>query len=79
VSRNSWQQILMQDAWRKLLIPNAGYEISDLWQVLVALPVLQTLWDAFKPNGTEIPFPQRDFYIKSSSVDFGQRDRPDPE
>jgi len=30
----------MQEAWRKLLIPDAGYEISDLWQVLVVLLVL---------------------------------------
>ena len=30
----------MQDAWRKLLIPDTGYAISDLWQVLVVLLVL---------------------------------------
>lgn len=40
--------------------------------------VLLKVWDSFKANGVEIPFPQRDLHIRSSSVDFVERGRPDP-
>ncbi len=32
--------------------------------------VLLAIWDAFKENNIEIPFPQRDLHIKTSQVDF---------
>ncbi len=32
--------------------------------------VLLAIWDAFKENNIEIPFPQRDLHIKTSEVDF---------
>lgn len=41
--------------------------------------VLLKVWDAFKANGIEIPFPQRDLHIRSSSVDFVNRETPNPE
>ncbi|HKK17976.1 MAG TPA: mechanosensitive ion channel domain-containing protein, partial [Opitutales bacterium] len=41
--------------------------------------VLLAVWDAFKANGIEIPFPQRDLHIKSSKVDFARHGQPDPE
>lgn len=41
--------------------------------------VLLKVWDSFKEHGIEIPFPQRDLHIRSSSVDFVERNRPDPE
>jgi small-conductance mechanosensitive channel len=41
--------------------------------------VLLKIWDTFKENGIEIPFPQRDLHIRSSSVDFVKREQPDPE
>ncbi len=41
--------------------------------------VLLKVWDIFKENKIEIPFPQRDLHIRSSDVDFVQKDRPDPE
>ena len=41
--------------------------------------VLLKVWDIFKENNIEIPFPQRDLHIRSSDVDFVKRDAPDPE
>lgn len=41
--------------------------------------VLLKVWDTFKENNIEIPFPQRDLHIRSSDVDFVQRDSPDPD
>lgn len=41
--------------------------------------ILLKVWDAFKENNIEIPFPQRDLHIRSSDVDFVKRDVPDPE
>lgn len=41
--------------------------------------VLLAVWDGFKAHGIEIPFPQRDLHIRSSSVDFVGRDGPNPE
>jgi small-conductance mechanosensitive channel len=40
--------------------------------------VLLKIWDIFKLNGIEIPFPQRDLHIRSSDVDFVSKDAPDP-
>jgi small-conductance mechanosensitive channel len=41
--------------------------------------VLLAVWDSFKEHDIEIPFPQRDLHVRSSSVDFVQRDNADPE
>jgi len=41
--------------------------------------VLLAVWDAFKANKIEIPFPQRDLHVRSSSVDFVKSEHPDPE
>lgn len=41
--------------------------------------VLLKVWDIFKENNVEIPFPQRDLHIRSSDVDFVQRDAPNPD
>ncbi len=41
--------------------------------------VLLKVWDAFKENGIEIPFPQRDVHIRSTEVIPVQRKDPDPE
>ncbi|MGZ0709442.1 mechanosensitive ion channel family protein [Coraliomargarita sp. W4R53] len=41
--------------------------------------VLLKVWDSFKEHGIEIPFPQRDLHIRSSDVDFVQRDAPNPD
>jgi len=41
--------------------------------------VLLAVWDSFKANHIEIPFPQRDLHIRSSSVDFVNKNNPDPE
>lgn len=41
--------------------------------------LLLRVWDAFKENGIEIPFPQRDLHIRSSEVLTVQRDAPDPD
>ena len=41
--------------------------------------ILLKVWDSFKEHGIEIPYPQRDLHIRSSSVDFVSRDRPNPE
>lgn len=41
--------------------------------------ILLKVWDTFKENNIEIPFPQRDLHIRSSDVDFVKRDHPDPE
>lgn len=40
--------------------------------------VLLNIWDAFKENNIEIPFPQRDLHIRSSEVISVQRSNPDP-
>lgn len=40
--------------------------------------VLLKIWDSFKANKIEIPFPQRDLHIRSSEVISVQRDHPDP-
>lgn len=40
--------------------------------------VLLRIWDTFKENQIEIPFPQRDLHIRSSDVDLVKRDTPDP-
>ena len=36
----------------------------------IASDVLFKIWDDFKKNNIEIPFPQRDLHIKSSDVKF---------
>jgi small-conductance mechanosensitive channel len=41
--------------------------------------VLLKIWDTFKKNNIEIPFPQRDLHIRSSEVLHVQRDHPDPD
>jgi small-conductance mechanosensitive channel len=41
--------------------------------------VLLKVWDIFKENNIEIPFPQRDLHIRSSDVDFVKRAAPNPE
>jgi small-conductance mechanosensitive channel len=41
--------------------------------------VLLRVWDIFKENNIEIPFPQRDLHIRSSDVDWVKNDTPDPE
>ncbi len=41
--------------------------------------VLLKIWDVFKENKIEIPFPQRDLHIRSSEVLHVQRNHPDPE
>jgi len=41
--------------------------------------VLLKVWDSFKKNGIEIPFPQRDLHIRSSEVLAVRRDHPDPD
>ena len=41
--------------------------------------VLLRIWDTFKENEVEIPFPQRDLHIRSSDVDFVKRQTPNPE
>lgn len=41
--------------------------------------VLLKVWDTFKENGIEIPFPQRDLHIRSNDVDLVKRDAPDPD
>ena len=41
--------------------------------------VLLKVWETFKENGIEIPFPQRDLHIRSSDVELVQRNNPDPE
>ncbi|TVP80692.1 MAG: mechanosensitive ion channel protein MscS [Puniceicoccaceae bacterium] len=41
--------------------------------------LLLAIWDTFKENNIEIPFPQRDLHIRSSDVDFVQRNHPDPD
>lgn len=41
--------------------------------------LLLAIWDSFKAHNIEIPFPQRDLHLRSSDIDFVQRDHPDPE
>lgn len=41
--------------------------------------LLLAIWDTFKEHNIEIPFPQRDFHLRSSDVDFVQRKNPNPE
>lgn len=41
--------------------------------------VLLKVWDTFKANGIEIPFPQRDLHIRSTEVIPVSRANPDPE
>jgi small-conductance mechanosensitive channel len=41
--------------------------------------ILLRVWDIFKENNIEIPFPQRDLHLRSSDVDFVKRAAPDPE
>lgn len=41
--------------------------------------LLLAIWDIFKANKIEIPFPQRDLHLRSSAIDFVPRDHPDPE
>ena len=40
--------------------------------------VLLNLWDALKENNIEIPFPQRDLHIRSSSIDLPVAIQPTP-
>jgi small-conductance mechanosensitive channel len=41
--------------------------------------ILLNVWDIFKENGIEIPFPQRDLHIRSSEIIPVHRSNPDPE
>lgn len=41
--------------------------------------LLLAIWDTFKEHAIEIPFPQRDLHLRSSDVDFVQRNHPDPD
>lgn len=41
--------------------------------------VLLKVWDTFKENGIEIPFPQRDLHIRSTEVIPVSRANPDPD
>ncbi|WPJ96563.1 mechanosensitive ion channel [Coraliomargarita algicola] len=41
--------------------------------------VLLKIWDLFKENNIEIPFPQRDLHIRSSDVDLVPRNAPNPD
>jgi len=41
--------------------------------------VLLAVWDSFKANGIEIPYPQRDLHIRSSNVEFVKHTDPDPD
>ena len=40
--------------------------------------VLLNLWDALKENNIEIPFPQRDLHIRSSSIELPITNQPEP-
>ncbi len=41
--------------------------------------LLLKVWDTFKENDIEIPYPQRDLHIRSSEILRVKRDNPDPE
>ncbi|MEN8661445.1 MAG: mechanosensitive ion channel family protein [Lentimonas sp.] len=41
--------------------------------------VLLKVWDLFKENNIEIPFPQRDLHIRSSDIEIVPRTNPDPQ
>ncbi|MFT4902302.1 MAG: small-conductance mechanosensitive channel [Lentimonas sp.] len=41
--------------------------------------VLLKIWDSFKANNIEIPYPQRDLHIRSSEIIAVQRSHPDPD
>jgi small-conductance mechanosensitive channel len=41
--------------------------------------LLLKVWDTFKENAIEIPFPQRDLHIRSSEIPQVKRDKPDPD
>ena len=41
--------------------------------------LLLKVWDIFKENDIEIPYPQRDLHIRSSEILHVKRDNPDPE
>ena len=41
--------------------------------------LLLKVWDTFKDNNIEIPYPQRDLHIRSGEILHVKRDNPDPE
>ena len=41
--------------------------------------LLLKVWDTFKKNDIEIPYPQRDLHIRSSDISHVKRNNPDPE
>lgn len=81
---------VLQDPGPRCLLNGFGDSSVDLeLRVWIADPsngvgavrseVLLRIWDTFKENNIEIPYPQRDLHIRSSDVDFVKRDTPDPD